>query len=74
MKIKVSNDTIKSIAASHGISLTTDQQDMLTKNKSVTVDTKDPWWVVVLKVLAYLIGLVLAGVGTAEAANIVGIV
>lgn len=31
----------------------------------------DPWWVVALKVLAYLIGLLLAGVGTAEAATMV---
>lgn len=29
----------------------------------------EKWWVIVLKVLAYLIGLLLAGVGTAEAAN-----
>lgn len=29
----------------------------------------EQWWVIVLKVLAYLIGLLLAGVGTAEAAT-----
>lgn len=29
----------------------------------------EKWWVIVLKVLAYLIGLLLAGVGTAEAAT-----
>lgn len=30
----------------------------------------DPWWVLVLKTLAYLIGLILAGMGTPEAACI----
>lgn len=30
----------------------------------------EKWWVIALKVLAYLIGLLLAGVGTAEAATI----
>lgn len=29
----------------------------------------EKWWVIALKVLAYLIGLLLAGVGTAEAAT-----
>lgn len=29
------------------------------------------WWVIVLKTLAYLIGLLLAGIGTAEAATMV---
>lgn len=30
----------------------------------------DPWWVIVLKTLAYLIGLILAGMGTPAAACI----
>ena len=29
----------------------------------------EKWWVIILKVLAYLIGLLLAGIGTAEAAS-----
>ena len=36
-------------------------------------NTNDPWWVIVLKVLAYLIGLLLAGIGTVDAATLVGI-
>jgi len=28
------------------------------------VKVNDPWWVIVLKVLAYIIGLLIAGVGT----------
>lgn len=31
--------------------------------------TADPWWVIVLKTLAYLIGLLLAGIGTSAAAQ-----
>ena len=34
---------------------------------------QDPWWVIALKTLAYLIGLLLAGIGTANAATLVGI-
>ena len=30
----------------------------------------EKWWIIALKVLAYLIGLILAGVGTTEAATI----
>lgn len=33
-------------------------------------DPNKKWWVIVLKVLAYLIGLLLAGVGTANAATL----
>ena len=34
----------------------------------LTVPRQDPWWVIALKVAAYLIGLLLAGIGTAQAA------
>lgn len=33
------------------------------------VKTAEPWWVIVLKTLAYLIGLLLAGIGTSAAAQ-----
>ena len=33
----------------------------------------DPWWVIVLKVIAYAIGLILAGMGTVNAANLSGL-
>lgn len=38
-----------------------------------TFDSKDPWWVIVLKVIAYLIGLLLAGIGTMDAATLMGV-
>lgn len=34
------------------------------KAQEIGIKTNDPWWVIVLKVLAYLIGLLLAGVAT----------
>lgn len=38
--------------------------DLLASSKNAT-----PWWVIVLKTLAYLIGLLLAGYGTSAAAQ-----
>ena len=32
---------------------------------------KSPWWVIVLKVVAYALGLILAGYGTASAASLI---
>lgn len=37
------------------------------------VKTTDPWWVIVLKVVAYLIGLILGGVATTSCASAAGI-
>lgn len=38
------------------------------------IKVSDPWWVIVLKVVSYLIGLILAGVATTSCAHVVGIV
>lgn len=35
---------------------------------------KDPIWVIVLKAIAYIIGLILAGIGTTASAQMVGII
>lgn len=47
------------------------------KTKSVmgmiNSEKKDPWWVICLKAIVYIIGLVLAGIGTDTAAAMVGI-
>lgn len=37
------------------------------------VKASDPWWVIVLKVIAYIIGLVLAGVATTSCAHVVAV-
>lgn len=52
MKIKLSKQQIESILADPD------------KAQEAGVKSKDPWWVVVLKVLAYLIGLLLGGAVT----------
>ena len=39
------------------------------KVPTVTVESKYPWWVIVLKVLAYIIGLILGGVVTTSCAS-----
>lgn len=49
MKVKLSNEEITKILSDP------------TKAKEAGVKISDPWWVVVLKVLAYAIGLLLAG-------------
>lgn len=33
----------------------------------------DPWWVVALKAAAYIIGLILAGIGTRASAAMLGV-
>lgn len=35
----------------------------------LNVNEKDPWWVILLKVLAYAIGLILGGIGTTSCAH-----
>ena len=59
MKIKLSKQQIEEILA--------DPQ----KVQEAGIKTTDPWWVIVLKVVAYIIGLILGGVvatGSATAA------
>ena len=52
MKVKLSEKTIKAIIA--------DPQKAI----EAGVKANDPWWVIVLKVVAYAIGLILAGAAT----------
>ena len=49
MKIKLSKEQIESIVA--------DPE----KAQEAGLKTNDPWWVIVLKVVAYIIGLLLGG-------------
>jgi len=57
MKVKLSSEIIDAIVRDPD------------KARNTRIEIKDPWWVIALKVLAYLIGLLLAGVTTAEAAT-----
>lgn len=52
MKVKLTKEQIEEILANPE------------KAQEIGIKTNDPWWVIVLKVLAYLIGLLLAGVAT----------
>ncbi len=57
MKIKLSKQQIEEILA--------DPQ----KVQEAGIKTTDPWWVIVLKVVAYIIGLILGGVVTTSSAT-----
>ena len=56
MKIKLTKQQIEAIIA--------DPE----KAQEIGIKTNDPWWVILLKVLAYLIGLLLAGAATSSCA------
>lgn len=44
------------------------------KARDAGVKASDPWWIIALKVIAYLIGLILTGAATASCANAMGII
>lgn len=56
MKIKLSKEQVESIVSNPQ------------KAQEAGIKANDPWWVIVLKVLAYLIGLLLAGAVTTSCA------
>ncbi len=62
MKVKLSKQQIETILA--------DPE----KAQEAGVKTNDPWWVIVLKVLAYAIGLILAGAATTSCSHVIGII
>jgi hypothetical protein len=47
----------------------TEPEVELTKSQETCVKPKDPMWVIVLKVIAYIIGLILGGVVTTSCAG-----
>ena len=57
MKVKLNKEQIEEILA--------DPE----KAKAAGVKTNDPWWVIVLKVVAYIIGLILGGAVTTSCAT-----
>ncbi len=59
MKIKLSREQIDSILA--------DPE----KAQEAGVKINDPWWVIALKVLAYIIGLLLGGTVTMSGASLI---
>lgn len=59
MKVKLSQKQIEEILA---------DPEAARQSK---VKATDPWWVIVLKVIAYVIGLILAGAATTSCAHVV---
>lgn len=62
MKVKVTKEQIEKIL----------QNPEAAQKSGIKVN--DPWWVIVLKVIAYLIGLILAGATTTGCARLAGII
>lgn len=62
MKVKLSDEEITKILSDP------------VKAKDAGVKVSDPWWVIVLKVLAYTIGLLLAGGCTGVGLDQIGII
>ena len=62
MKVKVTKEQVEKIL-----------QDPEAAQKS-GIKVSDPWWVIVLKAVAYIIGLILAGATTTGCARLVGII
>ena len=62
MKVKLSKQQIDAILS--------DPQ----KAQEAGVKTNDPWWVIVLKIVAYAIGLILAGAVTTSCSHVIGII
>lgn len=62
MKVKLNKEQIKSIVE--------DPE----KAEAAGVKVSDPWWVIVLKVIAYICGLLLGGGLTVSCAHIAGLI
>lgn len=62
MKVKVSKEQVEAILKDPK------------KAEEAGIKVSDPWWVIVLKVVAYAIGLILGGTLTVGCANAVGLI
>lgn len=57
MKVKLTNEQIQKIA-----------EDPI-KASEAKIKVSDPWWIIVVKVIAYICGLILAGAATTSCAQ-----
>lgn len=62
MKIKLTDKQIQEVV------------DDPVKAREAGVKANDPWWIIALKVIAYLIGLILGGAATVGCANTMGVI
>lgn len=67
MKVKLTHSQIKKIAQKADVSI--DRLEQILEDENILGDAPQPWYIIALKVIAYLIGLLLAGYGTASAAT-----
>ena len=66
--IKLTVDAAREALENHACLSNRELEDVLDSLQAVSSQAS-PWWVVVLKILAYAIGLLLAGYGTSAAAQ-----
>ena len=62
MKVKLSKSQIQAIL------------DDPAKAEEAGIKANDPWWVILLKVISYIIAAVLAGVATTSCSHLIGII
>ncbi len=57
------------------VKLTTEQIKKIAEDPQAAQDAKikvnDPWWLIAIKVIAYICGLIIAGVGTTSCSSMV---
>lgn len=60
------------------IKLTTEQIQKIVDDPVQAAEAKikvnDPWWLIVIKVIAYICGLIIAGVSTTSCAVAIGVI
>lgn len=60
------------------IKLTTEQIQKIVDDPVEAAKAKlkvnDPWWLIVVKVISYICGLIIAGAATASCSNAIGII
>lgn len=44
------------------------------KAESAKIKVSDPWWLIVVKVISYICGLIMAGAATASCSSAIGII
>ena len=67
MKIAISK--VRALLDAESIDETAAREAFAALESAMKMNESTPWWVIVLKTLAYLIGLLLAGYGTSAAAQ-----
>lgn len=62
MKVKLTTEQIKKIV------------DDPVEAANAKLKVSDPWWIIVVKVISYICGLIIAGAATASCSSAIGII